>query len=85
MVIIEKIAVTDKFKDDVKKTRNKSIKEGIDKGVKRISENPEIGKPLGYGLKGKKAVRISPYGLIYKVEGNDLLLLRFEHRKEVYD
>lgn len=85
MVGIERIVVTDKFEKDVRKLRDKTFRERIDKEVKKISENPEFGKPLGYSLKGEKTIRIKPYRLIYKVEGTSLLLLRFEHRGKVYE
>jgi mRNA-degrading endonuclease RelE of RelBE toxin-antitoxin system len=84
-MVIEKVIPTDKFVRDVKKLRDKKTKERIDAEVKRIRENPDVGKPLGYGLKGEKTVRIPPYRLIYAVIGNNLILLRFEHRDEVYD
>jgi mRNA-degrading endonuclease RelE of RelBE toxin-antitoxin system len=84
-MVIEKIIPTDKFVRDVKKLRDKKTKERIDAEVRRIRENPDVGKPLGYGLKGEKTVRIPPYRLIYAVIGNNLILLRFEHRDEVYD
>ena len=84
-MVIEKIIPTDKFVRDVKKLRDKKTKERIDAEVRRIRENPDVGKPLGYGLKGEKTVRIPPYRLIYAVIGNNLILLSFEHRDEVYD
>ena len=84
-MVIEKVIPTDKFVRDVKKLRDKKTKERIDAEVKRIRENPDVRKPLGYGLKGEKTVRIPPYRLIYAVIGNNLILLRFEHRDEVYD
>jgi mRNA-degrading endonuclease RelE of RelBE toxin-antitoxin system len=84
-MVIEKIIPTDKFVRDVKKLRDKKTKERIGAEVRRIRENPDVGKPLGYGLKGEKTVRIPPYRLIYAVIGNNLILLRFEHRDEVYD
>ena len=84
-MVIEKIIPTDKLVRDVKKLRDKKTKERIDAEVRRIRENPDVGKPLGYGLKGEKTVRIPPYRLIYAVIGNNLILLRFEHRDEVYD
>jgi mRNA-degrading endonuclease RelE of RelBE toxin-antitoxin system len=85
MVAIEKIIVTDNFEKDIRKMKDRKVKERIDKEVKKISANPDFGKPLEYGLKGEKTIRIKPYRLIYKVEGTNLILLRFEHRKGVYD
>lgn len=84
-MVIDKIIPTEKFERDVKRLRDKRIKERIDSEVKRIVKNPDTGKPLRYGLKGEKTIRIRPYRIIYAVEGNSLILLRFEHRDEVYD
>ena len=83
-MVIAQIIVTEKFERDVKKIRDKAIKERIDAEIKQICGNPDSGKPLEYGLKGERTVRIKPYRLIYSIQGNNLILLRFEHRKEVY-
>ena len=85
MVEIKSIVPTHSFKDDVKKIRDKGLKERLQKQIEKVAENPNFGKPLRYGLKGEWSVRVKPYRLIYKVEGDKLILLRFEHRKEVYD
>jgi mRNA-degrading endonuclease RelE of RelBE toxin-antitoxin system len=85
MVAIEHIVVTDKFEKDVKKIRDKKIKERIAKEVKIISQLLDSGKPLSYALKGERTVRIAPYRLIYKIDCNSLIILRFEHRGNVYD
>ena len=85
MVEIKSIVPTHSFKDDVKKIRDKGLKERLQKQIEKVAENPNFGKPLRYGLRGEWSVRVKPYRLIYKVEGDKLILLRFEHRKEVYD
>jgi addiction module RelE/StbE family toxin len=84
MVAIEFIVSTDKFKDDVKKVRDKGLKEKLRKQIDKIAENPNFGKPLRYDLRGECSIYVRPYRLIYKVKGDKLILLRFEHRKEVY-
>jgi addiction module RelE/StbE family toxin len=84
MVEIKFIVPTDKFEHDVKKIGDKSLKEKLQKQIEKVAENPNFGKPLRYGLKGEWSIRVKPYRLIYKVEGDKLILLRFEHRKEVY-
>ena len=84
-MVIENIVITENFERDVKKLRDKGIKESIDSEVKKVRQNPDFGKPLGYSLKGEKSVRIPPYRLIYTFQGNNLILLRFKHRKEVYE
>jgi addiction module RelE/StbE family toxin len=85
LVGIREIVYTEKFERDVKKVRDSSLKGRLEKQVRKISENPEFGKPLKYGLKGEWTIRVPPYRLIYAVRGDRLILLRFEHRKNVYE
>lgn len=85
MVEIKAIVYTQKFERDVRKPRDNLVKDRLRKQIEKIAENPEFGKPLWYGLKGEWTVRIPPYRLIYAVQGDRLILLRFGHRKEVYD
>jgi len=84
MVEIKFIVPTNKFKDDVKKIRDKGLKEKLQKQINKVSENPNFGKPLRYDLKGERTIYVKPYRLIFKVEGDKLILLRFEHRDEAY-
>jgi len=85
LVEISEIVYTQKFERDVKTLRDNLPKERLEKQIRNITENSEFGKPLHYGLKGEGTVRIEPYRLIYAVQGDRLVLLRLEHRKEVYD
>jgi mRNA-degrading endonuclease RelE of RelBE toxin-antitoxin system len=85
LVEIKSIVYTQKFEQDVKKLRDGLLKERLEKQIRKIVDDPEAGKPLRYGLRGEWTVRIPPYRLIYAFQGNRLILLRFEHRKSVYD
>lgn len=85
MVEIKFIVATESFKHDVKKIKDKILKEKLQTQIQKVAEDPDFGKPLRYALKGEWSVRVKPYRLIYKVEGDKLILLRFEHRKEVYE
>ena len=86
MVIrIDEIVYTSKFEHDVKRIKDKSVKDRLEKNIRKIVENPEIGKPLSYVLNGEKIVGIPPFGLIYAINENTLILLRFENRSSVYD
>lgn len=84
MVTIRNVIWTDKFERELRKVRDKELKARARKRIREIVEDPEIGKPLRFELKGERSVRIPPYRLIYAVKGDTLYLLRFEHRKEVY-
>lgn len=84
MVEIKFIGHTDTFKHDIKKIKDKGLKGKLARQIEKVAEKPTFGKPLRYGLKGEGSIYVKPYRLIYKVEGEKLILLRFEHRKEVY-
>lgn len=84
MVEIRLVIPSEKFATEFKKIKDKGLKEKLKKQVVKITKNPEVGKQLRYKLKGEQAVYVKPYRLIYKVEGDKLILLRFEHRNGVY-
>ena len=85
MVEIKYIIPTNKFEDDVKGIRDKGLKDKLQKQIDKITRNPDFGKPLRHGLRGERTIYVKPYRLIFKVEGDSLLLLRFEHRGGVYE
>jgi addiction module RelE/StbE family toxin len=79
---ISSIVYTEKFERDVKKLKDSLVRERIAKQVEKLVENPESGKPLRYGLKGEWTIRVKPYPIIYAVQDDRLILLRFEHLKK---
>lgn len=85
METVKEIIWTQKFEKDFKKIRDRATQEKLEKQIRKITENPSFGKPLRYSLRGEWSIYVRPYRLIYKVEGSKLILLRFEHRKEVYE
>ena len=82
---IREIIWTEKFEQEFKKIRDRATQDKLEKQIRKIYENPNFGKPLRYALKGEWSIYVKPYRLIYKVEGDKLILLRFEHRKEAYE
>jgi addiction module RelE/StbE family toxin len=75
---------TQEFEKQFKKIRDRSVQDKIEKQIKKIKNNPNFGKPLRYDLKGERTIYVKPYRLLYKVEGDKLILLRFEHRNHAY-
>ena len=53
MVEIKFIVPTDKFKDELKKIRDKGLKERQQKQIDKLAANPDFGKPLRYALRPK--------------------------------
>ena len=84
MVEIKFVIPTEKFEREFKKIKDERLKEKLKKQIAKITENPNFGKPLRYELKEEWTIYVKPYRLIYKIEGDKLILLRFEHREEVY-
>lgn len=76
---------TKKFEQEFKKIKDRATQDKIEKQIRKIRKNPNFGKPLRYNLKGEWTIYVKPHRLIYKVEGDKLILLRFEHRNHVYD
>jgi len=70
----------------LKQTKNIDtlLLEKLKKQISKIMENPNVGKPLKY-KKGERLLYIKPFRLIYAVRGDELILLKFGHRKNVYD
>ncbi len=84
MVKIRQVVWTKKFERELRKLKDRAVKNRVKKQIEKILENPETGKPLRFHLTGERSVYIPPYRLIYSVQGETLYLLRFEHRKAVY-
>ncbi len=78
------VIYTEKFEKEFKKA-DSTVKIIALKQVQKIIQNPEIGKPLRYDLKGERTIYVKPFRIIYTFSNNTLYFLRFEHRKNVYD
>lgn len=82
-MVVKEVLVTSDFENRLKRLEE-SIKAKVKKQIHKIIENPEIGKPLKWSLKGNRVVRVPPYRLVYSVSGNKLIFLRLAHRKKSY-
>lgn len=77
-----RIIPSKKFLKDTKRL-SEFDKERIEKQIRKILENPNVGKPLKYS-RGERTLYIKPFRLIYSFQNNELIFLKFEHRKNVY-
>ena len=84
MVKIKDIIWSKTFEKEFRKLKDLSLKERLKKQIIKVVENPEIGKPLKYNLRGERTIYVKPYRLIYAFKNSKLYLLKFEHRKKVY-
>lgn len=81
--VINKITRSPTFIKQTKRLDKENLSK-LKKLILRILENPEVGKPLKYQRR-ERCLRVKPFRLIYSVKGEELILLKFGHRKNVYD
>ena len=77
---------TDEFENELKwrKKKDRATYGRIMKKLAEILENPDVGKPLGNVLTGKRRVHVGHFVISYKVEGNKVVLDAFEHHDNAY-
>ncbi|MBI3605211.1 MAG: type II toxin-antitoxin system RelE/ParE family toxin [Nitrospirae bacterium] len=79
-----------RYHPDVKKHDlpliNKKLRERIKKAIEeRLLVSPEqYGEPLRKTLKRYWKMRVGDYRVVFKITGQEILILGIRHRKEVY-
>ncbi len=79
-----RIRFSEEFRREYKKIRDSSLRKRLLKVLKKLKERPEAGKPLKYGYKGKRRIRIGHFRLVYSIEGDILMVSSLQHRKKAY-
>jgi len=79
MVVVE---FSSSFERRIKKIKNQAIKTKLKKQLKKIIENPEIGKPMRYNRKGSRELYITPFRLSYAYikKENKVVFLDLYHK-----
>jgi len=85
MVTMYGLVYTDKAKEQYEALDSR-LKRQVDKGLERIRQNPQLGKPLRGELKGIWSERVATFRILYKIYNNEVevVVLVIEHRKSVY-
>lgn len=80
--IIYHDVVVEKDIPSLPKTMRARIRTAIEN---RLTTSPEsYGKPLRYSLNSLWSLRIGDYRVIYRIEGNTVIIHRIGHRRDVY-
>ena len=66
----------------LRKIKNNADKEKVKKQIKKIIENPEIGKPMRYARKGTREVYLGSFRLSYAFDDPKLIFLDLYHKDE---
>lgn len=61
---------------------NNFMKKKIIKQIEKISENPEVGKPMRYERKGTRELYIKPFRLSYLKDKDHVYILDLYHKKK---
>ena len=72
------------FEKKIGKIKDYFLKSKVKKQIKKIIENPEIGKPMKHDRKGTREVYISPFRLsyVYLKEKNKIVFFDLYHKDE---
>ena len=79
------IIFSEEFKKDFRKVKDKTTRLRLISHIKKLEHLPESGKPLQYDLKNHRSVKMPPFRIIYRIEQNKIIIVCFDHRKDVYD
>ena len=78
------ILFSDEFKKDYRKIKDHGLRLRIIKAFQKLADMPDKGKPLRYDHKGERRIRVDPFRIIYRMEGDKIKVLCFEHRGKAY-
>jgi mRNA-degrading endonuclease RelE of RelBE toxin-antitoxin system len=78
------VAFDASFEKTLKKIKDSTVINKVKNQIKKIIENPEIGKTMRYNRKGTREVYISPFRLSYAyiIEENKIIFLDIYHKDE---
>ena len=79
-----KVEYSDDLIKTISKIKDTSLKEKVKKQIKKIIEQPKIGKPMRYARKGTRELYIGSYRLAYAYikDKNKLIFLDLYHKNE---
>jgi mRNA interferase RelE/StbE len=78
-----KVELTNRFSKQIR-TLDQKAQVQIIKEIYSWENNPKVAKPLHGEFKEVFSTRIGKYRILYKIEGEKILLLSVGHRKNIY-
>ncbi len=80
--MIKKVTRSPLFIRETKRL-DKVLLRKLKKQIMKVMDNPLVGKSLKY-TRGERTIYVKSFRLIYAMKGDELILLKFEHRAKVY-
>lgn len=64
--------------------KNRDLKDRVQKKIREILENPEIGETLSQSLAGYRSCHVGNWIVIYKIVGREIWFVNFEHQDQTF-
>jgi len=79
---VVRIIFTKIFLRKLSKIKDKSFREQVDKQIKKIADNPKIGKPMRYKRKRTRELYLGSYRLSYAylLEEDKIVIINLYHK-----
>jgi mRNA-degrading endonuclease RelE of RelBE toxin-antitoxin system len=80
------LRLTSRFDKNFRRLTKKDpvLRERVYRKIEDLLDNPEIGEKLSHNLAGLCSVHVGNWVVIYLVEGDELILLNFDHHDYAY-
>ena len=72
------------FKRQYNKIKDKGLQRRMHKAVMALKHLAKKGKPLKYGYKGRRSLKVKPFRIFYVIEKDHIEVTYFEHRDKAY-
>lgn len=72
-----------KILDKLEKKDRQALRK-INEQINKVLDYPEVGKPLCHDMKNLRRMHIGSFVLVYKILGNEIRFLDFDHHDKVY-
>ena len=86
--VAQRVEFTNQCKKDYKKLKRSQLGllAAVNSQIEEIGRDPEIGKEMITDLRGFRSARIDEFcfRIVYRVEGDRVLVHAFRHRKDAY-
>jgi mRNA-degrading endonuclease RelE of RelBE toxin-antitoxin system len=79
------IIFSEEFRKEYRKIKDKTTRHRIQNQIIKLKSMPESGKPLRYRLRNLRSIRVDPFRIIYHLERDNIIIICFDHRSDIYD
>ena len=64
--------------------KDAAIHKRVEEQMVKLSKEPELGKPLRYGLKNQRRLHVGSFVILYEICGDEVHIIDFGHHDKIY-